>query len=236
MTRRHLLALSIAAFVVAIPAAVAVFIALGAYDVGADAPHFRLTSGLLEAVRNRSVAARASAIDVPQDFMTDRERLRRGAGNYQAMCEGCHLAPGVKPTELSLGLYPAPPNLSQDRGRDPAKVFWVIKHGIKASGMPAWGKSMSDTDIWDLAAFVQQLPAMTEEQYEQMVAQSEAHSHGGLKAPASGAARDRHGPADGGHSHGPEEAVSHAGRDGQPAPATGVPPQERPHGPPGHTH
>jgi mono/diheme cytochrome c family protein len=58
---------------------------------------------------------------------------------------------GVTPA----GLYPAPPNLTITTV-DAAHAFWVIKHGIKASGMPAWGKSMEDAYIWNMAAFLQQ--------------------------------------------------------------------------------
>ncbi|WWL44103.1 cytochrome c [Pseudomonas parakoreensis] len=58
------------------------------------------------------------------------------------MCVGCHLAPGLTGTELSNSLYPAPPNLSK-LGVDghPAAAFWIIKHGIKSTGMPAWAKA-----------------------------------------------------------------------------------------------
>src|SRR3546814_7101354 len=69
--------------------------------------------------------------------LDDQGRIVQGAGNYDAMCTGCHLKPGVRETELSKGLYPAPPDLTRAE-IDAAEAFWVIKHGIKASGMPAW--------------------------------------------------------------------------------------------------
>src|SRR3546814_1099025 len=59
-----------------------------------------------------------------------------------AMCTGCHLAPGMSETEMSRGLYPAPPDLTKTTV-EAAEAFWVIKHGIKASGMPAWGDRKS---------------------------------------------------------------------------------------------
>ena len=67
------------------------------------------------------------------------------------------MAPGIDRTELSQGLYPEPPNLTRKK-IDPAQAFWVVKHGIKASAMPAWGHSMPDADIWNVAAFLQKLP------------------------------------------------------------------------------
>ena len=87
-------------------------------------------------------------------------------------------------TELSRGLYPAPPNLSKETV-DAASAFWIIKHGIKASGMPAWGKSMSDDYIWNMVAFLQRLPKLDDEQYKALVATSGGHDHGGGETMAS---------------------------------------------------
>ena len=156
---------------------VAGFLWSGAYDVGADDPHTRPVRSVLALVRDRSIAVRASSIDVPPD-LDDPARITQGAGNYDAMCATCHLAPGIRDTELSRGLMPAPPDLT--RGEvDAAAAFWVVKHGIKASGMPAWGRSMDDPYIWNLVAFVQALPAMDEARYASLVADSGGHSHGG---------------------------------------------------------
>src|SRR3546814_12958820 len=71
---------------------------------------------------------------------------------YAAMCTQCHLKPGLKDSELRQGLYPLPPNLSQVRV-DPKDAFWVIKHGIKMSEMPAWGMvpGHDDPTIWSMA-------------------------------------------------------------------------------------
>ena len=60
----------------------------------------------------------------------------------------------------------------------PAAAFWIIKHGIKMSGMPAWGKSMDDESIWSMVAFLQQLPDMSEIRYHELVESSEGHTHG----------------------------------------------------------
>lgn len=163
----------------------------GAYDVGADAPHTRPVYAVLELARERSIAVRAGRLDVPAD-LDDPARIRRGAGNYDAMCTGCHLKPGAQPTELSLGLYPAPPDLTRT-SVPVAEAFWVIKHGIKASGMPAWGRSMGDEHLWNIAAFVGQLPRLDRVAYDALVAASEGHSHGGGES--------------GGHSH------AHAGEE-----------------------
>jgi len=87
------------------------------------------------------------------------------------MCTGCHLAPGMGDSEIRPGLYPQPPNLSQEPV-DPSEAFWVIKHGIKMSAMPAWGRTHDDATIWDMVAFVQQLPHLTPAQYRDIVARA----------------------------------------------------------------
>lgn len=157
----------------------------GLIDVGADTLHSPVVFQALSFARERAIARRLADITAPAD-LADPERIRRGAGNYDAMCVNCHLAPGLPDSEIRLGLYPAPPNLSDKlpAGRDsrhPARDFWIIKHGIKASGMPAWSKGgMEDKAIWDLAAFLQQLPTLSNAAYLQLVASSDGHSHGGI--------------------------------------------------------
>jgi len=81
---------------------------------------------------------------------------------------------------LSQSLYPTPPNLTEvGVDGNPAAAFWIIKHGIKATGMPAWGKSMGDPYIWGMVAFLQQLPSLDAERYQALVAASGGHQHGG---------------------------------------------------------
>lgn len=155
-----------------------VFAWSGIYNIGADDAHTRPVYSMLEMLRERSVTARAHKLHPPPN-LNNAALIRQGAGNYNAMCTGCHLAPGMAATELSKGLYPSPPDLSRADVGDPSHHFWVIKHGIKASGMPAWGMSMSDDYIWNMVAFLQQLPKLDAAQYQALVASSGGHSHGG---------------------------------------------------------
>jgi hypothetical protein len=97
--------------------------------------------------------------------------ILKGAGQYAAMCTQCHLTPGMKDSEIRPGLYPQPPNLARLRVA-PAEAFWVIKHGIKMSAMPAWGGSHDDATIWAMVAFLQKLPDLSPAQYKQIVARA----------------------------------------------------------------
>src|SRR5690349_22912733 len=141
--------------------AVAGFVCSGVYAVGADEPHWPLTLELIETLRERAVAASADGIETPPD-LASAERVRRGAGNYDAMCAGCHLKPGAEDSEIRKGLYPQPPDLARAAAAgDPARQFWIVKHGLKMTAMPAWSRSgVDDATIWDMVALLQKLPAL----------------------------------------------------------------------------
>ncbi len=152
------------------------FVRSGWYNFAADEPHYPIVVKTIDMMRERSINERIDKIEVPN--LADSTMVSKGAGNYAAMCATCHLAPGVKDSEMSLGLYPSPPNLTQEVVA-PTHAFWVIKHGVKTTGMPAWGKSMDDKSIWELVAFLQKLPKMDDPQYDALVGKSGGHSHSG---------------------------------------------------------
>lgn len=146
-----------------------VFVYSGLYNIGADDPHSKAVFAVLETLRDRSIQMHSADLTVPN--LEEPQLVLKGAGQYAAMCTECHLKPGTKNSELRPGLYPQPPNLSQVRV-DPKVAFWAIKHGIKMSAMPAWGGSHDDATIWSMVAFLQKLPEMTPQQYQDMVARA----------------------------------------------------------------
>jgi len=154
---------------------VAAFIVSGIYRVGADESHWAITERALNLLRNRSIETQAQGITVPN--LDDPKRVAEGGEHYAAMCTGCHLAPGMQNSDLREGLYPRPPSLVKVGVRDPAQAFWIIKHGVKLTAMPAWGKSHDDDSIWGLVAFIKQLPQMTPEQYQKATAGAGQHEH-----------------------------------------------------------
>jgi len=135
---------------VACLSAVATFVYMGAFDVSADTPHSQPVYWLMQTVREYSIAARARDA-VPND-LSDAKRVTSGAGQYAEMCAACHLAPGMQRTEISQGLYPRAPELRRGSSLTPAEEFWVVKHGIKMTGMPAWGLTHDDEILWDVVA------------------------------------------------------------------------------------
>ncbi|MCK5791468.1 MAG: cytochrome c [Ketobacter sp.] len=166
------------------------FIYSGLYPIGADVPHNKLTYWLLETLREESIARAARDIPIPPN-LDSPERLLAGGADYNDMCAGCHLKPGKTESDFSIGLYPSPPNLAvtadahgHDHGdhsesNEPGlqRQFWIIKHGIKASGMPAWGSTHSDERIWNMVAFLQRLPTLSEAQYQILTARGAPEEH-----------------------------------------------------------
>jgi mono/diheme cytochrome c family protein len=147
----------------------AAYVWFGVYNVGADDPHTRPMLLLMQTLRGRSIHMRSRELAMPD--LRDPQRVLEGAGHYAAMCTGCHLAPGMEDSEIRPGLYPQPPNLSRQRV-DPRDAFWVIKHGVKMSAMPAWGLTHDDATIWNMVAFLQTLPDLTPAQYKDLVARA----------------------------------------------------------------
>lgn len=160
------------------------FLYSGIYSMGADDEHTKPVYWALETLRERSIAVRSKDIAVPP--LDDPQMLLSGGADYNDMCAGCHLKPGVKSSDMAMGLYPQPPNLAKgaaehghegddhgDAAASAARQFWIIKHGIKASGMPAWGKTHDDARIWAMVAFLQKLPQLDETQYQILTARAE---------------------------------------------------------------
>jgi len=145
------------------------YIYAGGYDIGADDHHTAPVASIMTTLRNRSIQNHAKALVVPN--LNDPQLILKGAGQYAAMCTDCHLKPGQSDSEIRAGLYPQPPNLSRVKV-DPKAAFWVIKHGIKMSAMPAWGGSHDDATIWSMVAFVEQLPTLSPEAYKAIVAKA----------------------------------------------------------------
>ncbi len=148
-------------------AALVGYVYSGLYDVAASQPDNAVMRWALVTTRNRSIDRRASEITVPP--LTDPQMIQEGFEHYHEMCTGCHLAPGVDSSEIREGLNPQPPVLAKlVPHSSPARLYWVIKNGVKMTGMPAWGTSHSDQMIWAMVAFLERLPTMTPAEYQAM--------------------------------------------------------------------
>jgi len=134
-----------------------VWLAFGGFDVAASRPHSRLTYGVIHAVLVRTVQARSADVAAPPTL--GPERIIAGFRQYNAECVRCHGAPGVARDTWADWMNPSPPYLMDaSQHFDARQLFWLVCHGAKMTGMPAWGSHRTDNDIWDLVAFLRALP------------------------------------------------------------------------------
>jgi mono/diheme cytochrome c family protein len=144
------------------------YIYSGRYDISATKPHFRTTRKILDTALTKSVAYNARGITVPD--LSDPSLARFGSHHFQEMCVTCHGAPGLSRSEMGSDLYPVGPDLAKAvRHWKPEELYWITRNGIKMTGMPAWGLTTDDHELWALVAFMRQLPNMSPEQYRAMV-------------------------------------------------------------------
>jgi mono/diheme cytochrome c family protein len=171
----RILLLGACGFGIAVAIGIGIVAAAGAYDVAADARQSTVFGHFIAWVRERSVDVRASAVDVPA--LNRPEMISDGASDYDEMCTGCHLAPGMPENEMRPGLDPKPPLLASGAPGDAKIQFWIIKHGIGMTAMPAWGRTHSDKEIWNIVAFLQNLPRLSPHAYRALVARGGDHHH-----------------------------------------------------------
>lgn len=155
------------------------FVYSGIYNVAATVPHNALSFWLLNTASDRSIQNRAARIEAPD--LRQPGLVERGAILYREECVRCHGAPGIGMDPIGRGLEPLPPRLEENaRHWSPEALFWIVKHGIKMTGMPAWGPSYDDDDIWALVAFMQEMPGMMPRRYRGLAGGSPP----GIGAPA----------------------------------------------------
>lgn len=155
---------AIGLFVLTVVSAAVGFVYSGLYNVAAIKPHLPLVWWALHTTMENSVEHHASSITAPP--LGDEGLVMRGIGQFHIVCAPCHGAPGVERAEIGIGVNPTPPDLSGSSARwNAAELFWIIKNGVKYAGMPAWGPSHRDDEIWALVAFILALPNITPERY-----------------------------------------------------------------------
>lgn len=153
----------------------------GSYRVAAISGHGAMEKWLFETAMENSVRAGASGLEVPEPTP---EGLREGRAEFGQYCVHCHGAPGAEPHEWTRGMVPNPPGLSHAAADwSTAELFWIVKHGIKMTGMPAFGDDRDDATLWNIAHFVERLPETSAADYRAMGGDQDAgaahsgHSH-----------------------------------------------------------
>ena len=151
----------------------------GLYPVAASSRHSAGVQWLIGATRDNAVARSASGLKPPAFSAAD---VLMGGSHFKGMCQDCHGGPGTEPEEFAAGMNPKPPNLAKAADDlSVSEVFWIAKNGFKMTGMPGFGKTDSDDELWKVAAFVKALPKISPAQYASL---RNAHEKEGESAAA----------------------------------------------------
>ena len=155
----------------------------GAMQISASSGHWRITDWFLHWTMRNSVRTYAW-LDAPPDPLDD-EGLVTAAGHFRQACQVCHGAPGVRPSPVMQQATPPAPDLARTAGewRD-RELFWIIRHGVKFTGMPAWAAADRPDEVRRMTAFVRRLPQMTAAQYQALTQAGEERRLPGV-APAT---------------------------------------------------
>jgi len=141
----------------------------GWYDIGASTPHLQPVYSLLEQAMHNSVRHHAKTIVTPN--LGDPAQLRHGAGLYREHCAQCHGGPAAPPSAHGQSMQPVPGPLVDAAARwKPRELYWITRHGIKMSGMPAWELRLGEADTWALVAFLNRLPDLDAAAYRALAA------------------------------------------------------------------
>jgi mono/diheme cytochrome c family protein len=175
--------LTLAALGLAGAAAGALVVFGGLYDVSATSQHTQPVYSLLETAMHQSVRLRARGIETPK--LDDERLLVHGAACYRDKCVQCHGAPGVAQNDIGKSMQPLPGPLVDAHARwKPRELYWLTKHGIKMSGMPAWEHRLTEDELWGVVAFLGRLPELSPQQYAEAVRMAPAAMAKGAGAPS----------------------------------------------------
>jgi cytochrome c553 len=158
------IALTLALLLAAGAVGVLAVAASGFYSVAASRGHWAIFEWFLTFGMRRSVITHALPITEPP--LDNPDMIRLGAGHYDNACVICHGAPGKKPSAFLQKALPDPPDLVEAvKDWKPKHMFWIIKHGIKYTGMPGWTSLGREDEVWAVVSFLRELPKLSPEQY-----------------------------------------------------------------------
>lgn len=157
-------------------AVAALVVVSGVVPVTASSGHFRVTAWLLHFAMQRSVATHAHGIEPPP--LDDPRLVMLGAGHYEGGCRFCHGAPGTRLPAVPYAMTPRPPELAPVVSEyDDAELFYIVKHGIKFTAMPAWPAHGRDDEVWAVVAFLRVMPKLSYEEYRALAIGDDALAH-----------------------------------------------------------
>lgn len=151
----------------ALAAGGALLVLSGLVPIKASSGHWAVTEWLLHFAMKRSIATHSAWTDVPA--LDDPGLIIKGATHYESGCRWCHGAPGQPEPQVPQKMTPPPPSLGTKIAEwEAEELFYIVKHGVKFTGMPAWPSEHRDDEVWAMVAFLQILPDLDADRYRQL--------------------------------------------------------------------
>ncbi|TDX31668.1 cytochrome c553 [Modicisalibacter xianhensis] len=140
---------------------------LGLVPISASSGHWPVTRWFLHFAMRNAVETQAMGIKAPA--LGDPALVLKGAGHYATGCAPCHGAPGERQSLIVQQMTPKPPFLPpRIHEWTPEQLFWIVKHGVKFTAMPAWVSLQREDEVWAMVAFLRELPTLSPENYERL--------------------------------------------------------------------
>jgi cytochrome c553/cytochrome c5 len=158
----------VAALLAVLGAAGFLVAASGIVPIKASSGHWAITAWFLHFTMRRSIATHTLGLKAPS--LDDPSLVLQGAGHYETGCRPCHGGPDLQHPRIPQQMTPHPPYLSPRVSEwDPDELFYIVKHGVKFTGMPAWPAQQRDDEVWAMVAFLRTLPELDVEEYRRLV-------------------------------------------------------------------
>jgi cytochrome c553 len=139
----------------------------GIVSIKASSGHWPITAWLLQFAKSRSVATHTLGIEAPA--LDDPSLVLKGATHYEIGCRPCHGNPDLQTPRIAQQMTPRPPYLPpRVPNWSPDELFYIVKHGIKFTGMPAWPAQQRDDEVWAMVAFLRRFPELSAEEYRRL--------------------------------------------------------------------
>ena len=135
-------------------------IVAGVMAANADAKPSKLERWMASRSLHATLAREAPT--TPNPVPLNDENLIAGIKLYAENCAICHGGADAQPSHIARGLYQKPPQLAKDGVEDDpeGETFWKINHGIRLTGMPSFGQSLNDTQMWQLTLFLKHMDSL----------------------------------------------------------------------------
>lgn len=149
-------------------------VGFGLFNVSARNGHLPGVAWMLHTTFRQSVDLRAEPLAEVPDTLGDPDMVALGANHFDGACRTCHAAPGQVRTATIRAMLPEPPHITEAvRNWSAAELHWIVREGVKMSGMPAWPADRDD-EVWSIVAFLLAISDMSAEEYRRLTSAEQA--------------------------------------------------------------